>query len=71
PIQITVSDKAKKLIVEKGANKEYGARPLRRALQRMVEDELSERILKGEFAIGDKISIDEKGGALTFSPAKG
>ncbi|MCX4362212.1 MAG: AAA family ATPase, partial [Clostridia bacterium] len=59
-INIEVSDKAMKLIVEKGANKEYGARPLRRALQRMIEDELSERILKGEFAIGDRIDIDEK-----------
>ncbi len=65
-INIEVSDKAMKLIVEKGANKEYGARPLRRALQRMIEDELSERILKGEFAIGDRIDIDEKQGVLTF-----
>ena len=50
-IHIQVSDGAKQLIVEKGSNKEYGARPLRRALQRMIEDELSERILKGEFSI--------------------
>lgn len=66
-INIDISEKAKKLIVEKGSNKEYGARPLRRALQRMVEDELSERILKGEFAIGDEIVVDEKDGALTFA----
>ena len=66
-INIDISDNAKKLIVEKGSNKEYGARPLRRALQRMVEDELSERILKGEFAIGDEIKVDEKDGALTFA----
>ena len=65
-IHIQVSETAQKLIVEKGANKEYGARPLRRALQRMVEDELSERILKGEFSIGDKIDIDEKDGELVF-----
>ncbi len=70
-IHISVSDNAKKLIVEKGANKEYGARPLRRALQRMVEDELSEKILKGEFAIGDNIDIDEKDGKLVFASAKG
>ncbi len=70
-IHISVSDNAKKLIVEKGANKEYGARPLRRALQRMVEDELSEKILKGEFAIGDNIDIDEKDGELVFASAKG
>ncbi len=65
-IHIEVSDGAKQLIVEKGSNKEYGARPLRRALQRMIEDELSERILKGEFSIGDKISIDVSDGKLTF-----
>ncbi len=59
-IHIQVSDGAKQLIVEKGSNKEYGARPLRRALQRMIEDELSERILKGEFSIGDKISRSEE-----------
>ncbi|MDE6604905.1 MAG: ATP-dependent Clp protease ATP-binding subunit [Clostridia bacterium] len=65
-INIEVSDEAMKLIVAKGANKEYGARPLRRALQRMIEDELSERILKGEFAIGDYIDIDADGEKLTF-----
>ena len=65
-IHIQVSDGAKQLIVEKGSNKEYGARPLRRALQRIIEDELSERILKGEFSIGDKISIDVSDGKLTF-----
>ncbi len=65
-IHIQVSEGAKQLIVEKGSNKEYGARPLRRALQRMIEDELSERILKGEFSIGDKISIDVSDGKLTF-----
>lgn len=65
-IHIQVSDGAKQLIVEKGSNKEYGARPLRRALQRMIEDELSERILRGEFSIGDKISIDVSDGKLTF-----
>ncbi|MDE7349333.1 MAG: AAA family ATPase, partial [Clostridia bacterium] len=66
-INIEVSDGAMKLIVAKGANKEYGARPLRRALQRMIEDELSERILKGEFAIGDHIDIDVDGEKLTFT----
>ncbi len=66
-INIEVSEKAMKLIVSKGANKEYGARPLRRALQRMIEDELSERILKGEFAIGDYIDIDADDEALTFT----
>lgn len=66
-INIEITDGAMQLIVKKGSNKEYGARPLRRALQRMIEDELSERILKGEFAIGDKILIDAQDDSLTFT----
>lgn len=69
-INIEVSEKAMKLIVDKGANKEYGARPLRRALQRMIEDELSERILRGELDIGDHINIDADGDTLTFTKAE-
>lgn len=65
-INVELSDSAKQLIVDKGSNKEYGARPLRRALQRMVEDELSERILKNEFSIGDNIYVDAKDDKLTF-----
>ena len=54
------------MVIEKGFNLEYGARPLRRALQSMVEDELATRMLKGEFAIGDSVIISAKDDALTF-----
>ncbi|MEG1608828.1 MAG: AAA family ATPase, partial [Clostridia bacterium] len=51
-IKIAVTEKAKQFIIDKGFNAEYGARPLRRAVQKLVEDQLSEEILKGNFAIG-------------------
>ncbi|MGN0797016.1 MAG: ATP-dependent Clp protease ATP-binding subunit [Christensenellales bacterium] len=64
---LSVSNSAKDLIIEKGSDAQYGARPLRRAVQRMIEDELSERILKGEFAIGDEIDVDREDDKLTFA----
>lgn len=65
--KLSVSDAAKDLVIEKGSDAQYGARPLRRAVQRMIEDELTERILKGEFAIGDEIDVDRDGDKLTFA----
>ena len=65
--KLSVSDAAKDMVIEKGSDAQYGARPLRRAVQRMIEDELSERILKGEFAIGDEIDVDRDGDKLTFA----
>ncbi len=64
---LEVSDSAKELIIEKGTDTKYGARPLKRAVQKMVEDELSERILKGEFGIGDTIVVDREEDKLTFA----
>ena len=65
-INITITDEALNIVIEKGFNLEYGARPLRRALQSMIEDELATRMLKGEFAIGDSVLISAKDDALTF-----
>ena len=65
-INIEVSDKAIDYIVNNGFNAEYGARPLRRAVQKLVEDALSEEILRGKLAIGDRVKIDEVDGKLTF-----
>ena len=56
-IDLEVSDEAKKFILEKGTDIKYGARPLRRAIQRYIEDELSEMILKSELQNGQKVSI--------------
>ncbi|HAT83639.1 MAG TPA: hypothetical protein DCS37_01895 [Clostridiales bacterium] len=61
-----ITQSAKEYIVSEGYDAEYGARPLRRTLQRLVEDKLSEKLIRSEIAAGDKITIDYKDGALVF-----
>ncbi len=63
---VEIKDAAYDVIIEKGFNSEYGARPLKRALQSMVEDELATRMLKNEFGLGDTVVVDAKDGLLTF-----
>ena len=65
-MNLSVSEKAKHFILEKGTNIKFGARPLRRAIQRYIEDEISEKILKGDFSNGQTIDVDFVDGALTF-----
>lgn len=65
-INIEVTDKAKDLLAKKGFDPMFGARPLRRAIQKMVEDRLSEELLKGNISKGDTVLIDEQDGELTF-----
>ena len=65
-ISVTITQAAKDYIVSQGYNEEYGARPLRRTIQRLVEDKLSEMLLSGEIGSGDKVNIDCVDGALTF-----
>ena len=65
-VEVSVTQSAKDYIVSEGYDAEYGARPLRRTLQRLVEDKLSEKIIRAEIASGDKIEIDYKDGALVF-----
>ncbi|MDR1605162.1 MAG: ATP-dependent Clp protease ATP-binding subunit [Gracilibacteraceae bacterium] len=66
---LTATDQALELIIQEGGDLTYGARPLRRAIQKMVEDPLSERILAGEFSGGGKIEVDcpPEAEALVFS----
>ena len=59
-LQITLTDAAKKLIIKRGSTLDYGARPLRRAIESNIEDPLSEEILKGEFEGKNHISVDVK-----------
>ena len=66
-IKMYVSDEAKKYLLQKGTDIKYGARPLRRAVQRYVEDELSDMLLKNELKIGQKVYIDLKDDKLSFS----
>jgi ATP-dependent Clp protease ATP-binding subunit ClpC len=68
-IEIEIDEKAKEFLVEKGYDQKYGARPLKRALQKYVEDPLAEEMLKGRFAEGSRIRItfDEKENELKFT----
>jgi len=59
-LKLVLSDEAKKFIIKKGANLDFGARPLRRALENFVEDPLSEELLKGEFQGMDTITVQVK-----------
>jgi len=65
-IEIEVTDDAKALLVKKGFDPVYGARPLRRAIQKMVEDQLSEEMLAGNVKSGSKVLIDSDGEKLIF-----
>ncbi|MCR5862902.1 ATP-dependent Clp protease ATP-binding subunit [Flavobacterium sp. J372] len=60
---IQLSDKAKDFIAEKGFDKQYGARPLKRAIQKYVEDALAEEIITSKIASGDEIFMDLEDGA--------
>jgi ATP-dependent Clp protease ATP-binding subunit ClpB len=66
-IDLALDDAARDLLGEAGFDPVYGARPLKRAIQQQVENPLAQRILKGEFAPGDRIRITTRGGALVFS----
>ena len=57
-LNIELTDAARRVLAAKGYDPEYGARPLRRALQRAIESPLSKRLLQGEFGTGDLIIID-------------
>ena len=65
-ISFEISNNAKLFILEKGTNIKFGARPLRRAIQRYVEDEISEMILRSEIVDGQTIKVDLKDDKLTF-----
>jgi len=70
-IELEVSDEAKRLLAEKGYDPHYGARPLKRVIQRMLQDPLAMRILEGNFPEGSKVFVDARvsGEALEFRKA--
>jgi ATP-dependent Clp protease ATP-binding subunit ClpB len=65
-ITLELTDAAKEALAEAGWDPAYGARPLKRAIQRFVENPLALRLLDGEFADGDAIRVDAEDGELTF-----
>ena len=65
-ITMHISNDAKKYLLKKGTNIKFGARPLRRAIQRYLEDEISERILKGEIIDGQNVNVNFVDNELKF-----
>lgn len=65
-IQLKFGDAVKKLIFEKGNDKKYGARPLKRAIQTNIEDELAEAVLKGEIKRGDTVQVTVRNDKVKF-----
>ena len=65
-IRIELSDKAFDLLGNVGFDPVYGARPLKRAIQRWIENPLAQEILSGKFASGDVVRVDAEGGKLVF-----
>lgn len=66
-ISFEISNEAKQFILEKGTNIKFGARPLRRAIQRYIEDEISEMILRSQIVDGQTIKVDLKDNVLDFT----
>lgn len=66
-IDFETVDEAKELLVKEGYNPNFGARPLRRTIERLIENPISEKILAGEFKEGDCITIGAKDGKIAFS----
>jgi ATP-dependent Clp protease ATP-binding subunit ClpB len=65
-LDVVLTDRAKTLLAEEGYDPAFGARPLKRVIQRQVQDPLALRLLQGEFQEGDRIRVDALDGHLTF-----
>jgi ATP-dependent Clp protease ATP-binding subunit ClpC len=65
-IKLTLAPLAKELIVEKGFDPTFGARPLKRTIQKLLEDPLSEELLKGTVKDGDRVAIEREEDHLVF-----
>jgi ATP-dependent Clp protease ATP-binding subunit ClpB len=68
-ITLELTDAAKEALAEAGWDPAYGARPLKRAIQRLVENPLALRLLEGDFADGDTVRVDAHGAELVFAKA--
>jgi ATP-dependent Clp protease ATP-binding subunit ClpB len=69
-IQVELTETAKRFLVSEGYDPTYGARPLKRTIQRRVLDPLAMRALEGEFREGDRITVDVGDNELTFRKAQ-
>jgi len=66
-VTLVVTDGAASLLAQRGWDPVYGARPLKRAIQRLVQDPLAMMLLEGKFSDGDTITLGAKGGEITFT----
>jgi ATP-dependent Clp protease ATP-binding subunit ClpC len=64
-----MSEEARAWLLKVGYDPAYGARPLRRAMERYLENPLASLLLEGKFAEGDTVMVDREGSGLTFAPA--
>jgi ATP-dependent Clp protease ATP-binding subunit ClpA len=64
---LEVSDAVKEFILEKGYDEKYGARPLRKTIQRYIEDEIAEEYLRNRFKEGDHVKVDFKDGKIVLA----
>ena len=69
-ITLTLTEAAKQALVAEGYDPVYGARPLRRVIQRRVENPVSHKVLAGEFTEGDTVLVDHTGESYTFTKAE-
>jgi ATP-dependent Clp protease ATP-binding subunit ClpB len=69
-VQLVLTEAAKEHLAEAGWDPTYGARPLKRAIQRLVENPLALRLLEGEFEEGDTVRVDLTHGELVFTKAQ-
>ena len=70
-MSINLTPEARALVAKEGTDTTMGARPLRRAIQRLLEDPISEQLLAGTWHAGSVIDVDVKDGELTFTPGTG
>jgi ATP-dependent Clp protease ATP-binding subunit ClpB len=68
-LRLELTDAAKETLAEAGWDPTYGARPLKRAIQRLLENPLALRLLEGEFSEGDTVRVDAKDHELVFEKA--
>ncbi len=68
-VKLELTEAAKRLLAEEGYDPVYGARPLKRVIQRQIQDPLALRLLQGEFKEGDRIAVDVQDGRFVFTRA--
>lgn len=68
-IELSVTESAERFLADRGYDPIYGARPLKRVLQREVQDRLAMKLLQGDLAPGDRVTVDQGDGEITVSKA--